>query len=94
MRKRPGDTEVENIVLAENVDLGERFGYDLRITPTGKLGISVTSDGDDGNLYRELSGYWSVQQLYFKAGAYIQDNYGPYNEGGRVTFYWLNSLHR
>ncbi|MCY1430476.1 Alginate lyase [compost metagenome] len=94
LRKRPGDTEVENIVLAENVDLGERFGYDLRITPSGKLGITITSKGDDGNLYRELSGYWEPQQLYFKAGAYIQDNYGADNEGGRVTFYWLNSLHR
>jgi hypothetical protein len=94
LRKRPGDTEVENIVLAENVDLGERFGYDLRITPSGKLGITITSKGDDGNLYRELSGYWEPQKLYFKAGAYIQDNYGPDNEGGRVTFYWLNSLHR
>lgn len=94
LRKRPGDSEVENIVLAENVDLGERFGYDLRITPSGKLGITVTSKDDDGNLYRELSGYWAPQLLYFKAGAYIQDNYGPDNEGGRVTFYWLNALHR
>ncbi|WP_271408213.1 polysaccharide lyase family 7 protein [Pseudomonas sp. Q1-7] len=94
LRKRPGDKEVENILLVENVDLGERFGYDLRLTPTGKLGIVVTSQGDNGNLYRQLSGYWSKQQLYFKAGAYIQDNYGASNEGGRVTFYWLNSLHR
>ncbi len=94
VRKRPGDSEVENILLAQNVDLGERFGYDLRITPSGKLGITITSKGDDGGLYRELSGYWAPQQLYFKAGAYIQDNYGPLNEGGRLTFYWLNSLHR
>lgn len=94
LRKRPGDAEVENIVLVEHVDLGERFGYDLRLTPTGRLGITVSSKGDDGGLYRQLSGYWSKQQLYFKAGAYIQDNYGPDNEGGRVTFHWLNSLHR
>jgi hypothetical protein len=32
--------------------------------------------------------------LYFKAGAYIQDNEGPSDEGGRVTFFHLNSLHR
>ncbi|MNR36958.1 Alginate lyase [compost metagenome] len=81
-------------MLVENVDLGERFGYDLRITPSGKLGITVTSKGDDSGLYRELSGYWAPQLLYFKAGAYIQDNYGADNEGGRVTFYWLNALHR
>ncbi|MBT8768280.1 polysaccharide lyase family 7 protein [Metapseudomonas boanensis] len=94
LRKRPGDTEVENILLVDDVPLGQRFGYDFRLTPTGKLGIVITSPDDDGNHYRELSGYWSLQQLYFKAGAYIQDNYGPSNEGGRVTFYWLNGLHR
>ena len=36
----------------------------------------------------------SPGDCYFKAGAYIQDNYGPKTEGGRVTFYWLNSVHR
>lgn len=94
LRRRPGDTEVENILLAENVQLNERFSYELRITPSGKLGIRVNSKGDDSSYYRQLSGYWSAQQLYFKAGAYIQDNYGADNEGGRVIFYWLNTLHR
>jgi hypothetical protein len=95
LRKRPGDGEVQNILLAENVQLNERFGYDLRVTPSGKLGVSVSSsDGDRGSYYQQLSGYWGTQQLFFKAGAYIQDNYGPADEGGRVTFYWLNSVHR
>ena len=48
LRKRPGDAEVENILLAENVDLGERFGYDLRITPSGKLGIRITRNAPTG----------------------------------------------
>jgi len=94
LRKRPGDAEVQNILLAENIQLDERFGYDLRITPSGKLGVSVASSQDQGAFYQQLSGYWGKQQLYFKAGAYIQDNYGPKTEGGRVTFYWLNSVHR
>lgn len=95
LRKRPGDKEVQNILLAQNIQLNERFGYDLRLTPSGRLGVSVQStQGDKGGFYQQLSGYWSKQQLYFKAGAYIQDNSGPSNEGGRVTFYWLNSLHR
>lgn len=95
LRARPGDSQVQNILLAENVQLSERFGYDLRVTPSGRLGVSVISkDGDQGSLYRQLSSGWSTQQLYFKAGAYIQDNSGPTSEGGRVTFYWLNSLHR
>lgn len=95
LRIRPGDKDVRNILLAENVQLGERFGYDLRVTPSGRIGVSVASvDGDEGALYRQLSSRWSTQSLYFKAGAYVQDNYGPDDEGGRVTFFHLNSLHR
>ncbi|CAD5110186.1 polysaccharide lyase family 7 protein [Zestomonas carbonaria] len=95
LRKRPGDKEVQNILIAENIQLGERFGYDLRLTPTGKLGISVSSSsGDKGSHYQPISAYWSKQLLYFKAGAYVQDNDGPDNEGGRVTFYWLNAVHK
>ena len=86
---------MKNILLAENVQLGERFGYDLRVTPSGRIGISVSStEGDAGSYYRQLSSSWDTQYLYFKAGAYIQDNSGPDSEGGRVTFYHLNSLHR
>lgn len=95
LRKRPGDTEVQNILLAENVQLNERFHYELRVTSTGKLGVRVTSsDGDSGALYQQLSAYWSNQQLYFKAGVYVQDNYGTSTEGGRATFYHLNTQHR
>jgi hypothetical protein len=68
---------------------------DSDVTPSGRIGISVAStDGDNGSLYRQLSSSWSKQYLYFKAGAYIQDNSGADSEGGRVTFYHLNSLHR
>lgn len=95
LRKRPGDKEVVNILLAENIQLNERFSYRLRLTPSGKLGVSVSSsDGDRGAHYQQLSAYWSKQLLYFKAGSYVQDNYGPSTEGGRVTFYHLNTQHR
>jgi hypothetical protein len=95
LRKRPGDADVQNILLTEHIQLNERFSYTLRITPSGKLGVSVqSSQGDHGSFYQQLSGYWSKQQLNFKAGAYIQDNYGPPNEGGRVTFYHVNTQHR
>jgi hypothetical protein len=95
LRARPGDSEVQNILLADNIQLGERFGYDLRVTPSGRLGVAVaSSEGDKGTHYRQLSSHWNTQYLYFKAGAYIQDNAGPDSEGGRVTFHHLNSLHR
>ena len=60
-------------------------------------GVSVSvsrSEGDTGSFYHQLSSSWRDQYLYFKAGAYIQDNYGEDDEGGRVTFFHLNSLHR
>ncbi|MET1077737.1 MAG: polysaccharide lyase family 7 protein [Pseudomonas sp.] len=94
LRKRPGDAEVQNILLAENVQLGQRFSYELRVTPSGKLGIQVSSKGKESSHYQVLSGYWGKQHLYFKAGAYIQDNYGSSQEGGRVTVYNLTSRHR
>ncbi|HZX52509.1 polysaccharide lyase family 7 protein [Pseudomonas sp. XK-1] len=95
LRKRPGDAEVQNVLLAENIQLDERFSYRLRVTSSGMLGVNVeSSEGDRGALYQQLSAYWSNEQLYFKAGAYIQDNYGPPNEGGRVTFYHVNTQHR
>jgi hypothetical protein len=47
LREKPGDSQVQNILLADNVQLGERFGYDRRVIPSGKLGVSVVSkDGD------------------------------------------------
>lgn len=93
LRKHPGDKNVQNIALVNDVTLDERFSYSLRITASGRLGITVLSGEDDGSYYRQLSSAWGRQQLYFKAGAYVQDNYGGASEGGRVTFYHLNSVH-
>ncbi len=95
IRKYPGDRQSENIVLMDKVGLNDRFGYDIRLTPSGQLRIIVSRTGDHNTIYkRQLSGRWSRQHLYFKAGAYIQDNQGGKMEGGRVTFYWLNTVHR
>ncbi|VXC99824.1 Polysaccharide lyase family 7 protein [Pseudomonas sp. 8Z] len=95
LRLHPGDSKVKNILIAEGIDLNERFSYELRLTSSGRLGIQVESaDGDKGSYYRQLSSSWSNDLLYFKAGAYIQDNSGSSSEGGRVTFYHLNTLHR
>ncbi|MBB2494766.1 polysaccharide lyase family 7 protein [Aquipseudomonas ullengensis] len=94
LRKYPGDSTVQNIILVNDVSLDERFSYQLRLTPSGRLRISVHSADDNGTYYRQLSSSWGLQQLYFKAGAYAQDNYGPSSEGARATFYHLNTLHR
>ena len=36
---------------------------------------------------------WAGQSLYFKAGAYVQDNEGPASEGARVSFAKLKVSH-
>ncbi|MDD0842805.1 polysaccharide lyase family 7 protein [Pseudomonas sp. Gutcm_11s] len=94
VRKHPDDAKVQNIALVNNVTLNERFAYRLRLTASGRLGITVYSDDDNGAYYRQIASSWSRQPLYFKAGAYAQDNYGSSAEGGRATFYHLNSEHR
>lgn len=93
-RAQPGSADVKNILLADNVDLNERFSYELRITSTGRMGITVKTKGDNSSIYKQLSSSWGRQLLYYKAGAYIQDNAGYSIEGSRVTFYSINTLHR
>ncbi len=93
IRKHPDDEQVQNIVLATDVTLDERFAYRLRLTASGRLGVTIHSDDDNGSYYRQIASSWRQQQLYFKAGAYAQDNSGSSSEGGRATFYHLNTAH-
>ena len=44
--------------------------------------------------YQTLGSAWNDQLLYFKAGAYVNDNAGDSGEGSRVTIYHLNTAHR
>ncbi|MDF3932752.1 polysaccharide lyase family 7 protein [Pseudomonas citronellolis] len=95
VRNHPDDSASVNVALLDNVELGERLTYSLRVTSSGNLGIRVQSaDGSEKYYGKTLSSTWSKQLLYFKAGAYIADNYGPSDEGARVTFYHLNLAHR
>ena len=82
------------VAMREQLQPGDRFGYQARLTTDGRLRVvSTTSDGDSGKLDANVSP-WKKQSLYFKAGAYLGDNSGSHSEGGRVTFHWLNTAHR
>ncbi|KSW22588.1 MULTISPECIES: polysaccharide lyase family 7 protein [unclassified Pseudomonas] len=95
VRNHPDDSAVVNVPLLNGVQLGERVTYSLRVTSSGNLGIRARSaDGAENYYSKALSSTWSKQLLYFKAGAYIADNYGPNDEGARVTFYHINIAHR
>lgn len=94
VRNHPDDSASKNIPLLKDVHLNERVTYSLRVTSTGQLGLRAESSDGEKQYYRQaLSSTWSKQLLYFKAGAYISDNKGPDDEGGRVTFYHINLAH-
>lgn len=95
VRNHPTDDTSVNVPILDGVTLGQAITYSLRVTSSGNLGIRVqSSDGREKYYGKTLSTTWSKQLLYFKAGAYIADNYGPSTEGARVVFYHLNLAHR
>ncbi|KAF1003395.1 MAG: Alginate lyase [Pseudomonas sp.] len=95
IRNHPDDEVSVNVPLLDNVPLGEHISYSLRVTSVGNLGIRVRSGDGRQQYYKKiLSTTWSRQLLYFKAGAYIADNYGNSSEGAKVTVYHLNMAHR
>jgi hypothetical protein len=70
------------VVIAQDVDLGEKFAYDVRLTAAGYLSVA----SQDAKWGRQLSKSWKNKKLYFKAGAYTLDNTGYSTEGSQVTF--------
>ncbi|WP_283181991.1 MULTISPECIES: polysaccharide lyase family 7 protein [unclassified Pseudomonas] len=89
VRMRPDDDDARTITLATGVKLDREFNYLIHLSPGGALGISAAGYQWD----TEISKTWSVKPLYFKAGAYVQDNTGYTSEGGKVTFSKLDIDH-
>lgn len=89
VRNRPNDTQPLVVTLAENVPLAKNFTYVINLTPGGTLNIKAAS----GQWSRQISTTWRDKPLYFKAGAYVQDNTGNSAEGGQVTFSKLDIDH-
>lgn len=89
VRMRPDDETGQVITIATGVPLNQNFSYMIHLSPKGALGISAA-----GNNWRTtVDPSWKTQPLYFKAGAYVQDNTGYPTEGGKVTFRMLEIHH-
>jgi hypothetical protein len=89
VRMRPDDEEGRVITIATGVPLDRDFSYQIHLSPKGALGISAA-----GNNWRTtIDPSWKTKPLYFKAGAYVQDNTGYPTEGARVTFRMLEIQH-
>lgn len=91
-RNLPTDSSNQpNVILLTNVSVGDSFSYDVNLSHDGVLSIAV--NGVVG-FTKQIDSAWAQQGLYFKAGAYVQDNSGPDTEGGRVVFTDLVVAHQ
>lgn len=73
------------------IGLDKDFDYEIKLQD-GLLLVSVNGTVQTVNLF-EKSPDWAKQTLYFKVGAYTQDNEGPATEGARVSFSKLKVTH-
>ena len=74
-----------------DVGLDTDFDYEIKLQE-GLLSITVNGATQSVNVF-EKDPEWARQTLYFKAGAYVQDNEGPASEGARVSFSKLTVSH-
>ncbi len=89
VRMRPDESEGRVIIVAENVPLDRDFTYVIHLNKAGLLSV----DAANGQWNERIGAAWGKQPLYFKAGAYVQDNSGNSKEGARVTFAKLDIDH-
>ncbi len=84
------DGVVKTVPLAKDLRLNQTLSYSIHLTPNGTLGITVNF----AKWKDRLDKRWATHLLYFKAGAYPQDNSGYDSEAGSATFYKLKAEHR
>lgn len=90
VRFSPDQAESTVVTVASGVKLNARFNYTIHLSKTGVLDVSAA-----GFTYTSKIGQqWAAAPLYYKAGAYVQDNTGYASEGGMVTFYALAIAHK
>ncbi len=81
---------------ADGIALGEKWSYEIEVIGN-TLKVTIIRDGKP-NLIETVnmngSGYdVGGQYMYFKAGAYIQDNTGRDDDYAQVTYYALDNTH-
>jgi hypothetical protein len=89
VRLHPDEESGQVITIATGVKLDRRFSYQIHLSPKGALGISAAGY----NWRTTVNSAWKDKPLYFKAGAYVQDNTGYITEGAKVTFSSLEVKH-
>ncbi|MWV13085.1 polysaccharide lyase family 7 protein [Pseudomonas sp. R-28-1W-6] len=85
-RLKPG-IDTTSVTVFRDVPLNQSFSYTIRLTPSGTLVVNVkTPSSTTSKWTAKLDPSWATQNLYFKAGSYVQDNLGDASEAGAVNF--------
>ncbi|WP_263260558.1 polysaccharide lyase family 7 protein [Pseudomonas sp. RIT-PI-S] len=88
-RKKPGDDKSPIIYTLKNVPLGTPFTYSIQMNNTGVVTAIINGVATQAT----IDSKWKTYQFFFKAGNYTLDHSGYATEGGRVTYYELQTKH-
>jgi len=89
------DNYLKTITLANNMALNEFFIYHITLLSDGTLTVKINNASTSYNLNTSTDNTlgWGSQELFFKAGVYIQDNGTSNAIGGQASFYSLQIKH-
>lgn len=88
-RAKPGDDKSPIVYTFKNVPLGQPFTYKVEMANTGMVTAVINGVATQ----RQLDSKWKPYSFFFKAGNYTLDHSGYATEGGRVTYYELQTKH-
>jgi hypothetical protein len=100
-REKYNQEDPKDYILIKNVPVGTRVAWNIHANESGAVLFSASfTDGygkkQVGNITLQFDKSWATKSLYFKAGAYNQDDPKPDTlptEGSRVRFHKLEILH-
>lgn len=96
------DNFLETVTLVSNVPLNKLFIYKITLLNTGVLTVNLhltnssnvnVSTSVNLNTSTDNTVGWGTQELFFKAGIYVQDNGTSNTVGGAANFYSLQIKH-
>lgn len=96
------DLFLKTVTLARNVPLNKLFIYKITLLDNGTLRVNLhlsnsslqnTSTSFNLNTSTDNTVGWGTQELFFKAGVYVQDNGTSNSIGGAANFYSLQIKH-
>ncbi len=90
VRSKPESTDTKKVRLSSFISLGTPVMYTVEVLPSSTLVIRVN---DEEAYSGTIDASWKKQKLYFKAGVYVIDNSGKDGDGGKDSFYKLQTMH-